>query len=678
MIDGAAYYEAVASALEQARESVLVVGWEFDAGVRLRRDGVNADRLADLLESLVRRRRSLHVHVLEWDWGLLHVFQHGPIPFVARSRPSHRRIRYRSDGAHPAGASHHQKLVVVDDRLAFVGGLDLTGKRWDTPEHRANDARRVDPYGRRYAPFHDLAVAVDGEAAAALGALARERWRRGTGKRLRVRAGSRIPWPAGVEPDIEDVTLGLARTEPAYRTYPEVREVERLYLDAISGAERWIYIENQFLTSVSVAGALAARLSERDGPEVVIVITRGSAGWLEQNTMDALRTRQIRRLRACDERGRLRVCYPVVSGGDEERPIYVHAKAMVIDDAFARVGSANLSNRSMGFDTECDVAVESSGRPDVETAIGRFRNRLLAEHLGVSAERVGAVLRESRSLISVLDTLESTGRALRPLDREAPQWLMEALPDEEIVDPERPIDLREWLDEYLPEKVRRRARVNLRRIVLMAALSLVVVGLLSWTPVAETLQPGTIASAVPVLQGVAGPVAVAALYIVGGLLMVPLTVLTLATVFVYGPLAGFLYALLGGVLSAVCGYLIGRRLKRDTVRRVAGEQLNAISARLARRGILATVAVRLLPAFPFSVVNLIAGACRLRLLGFVLGSIVGVLPALAVTTLFADRLAAAIRDPNPGSFIWLGGVVALIVGGALAVAAGLRRRERGV
>ena len=119
-------------------------------------------------------------------------------PFFGPGWRRHPRIHFHMDGNHPIGASHHSKIVVVDDAVAFVGGLDLARGRWDTPEHRPDDARRVDFNGAILPPHHDVQIAVEGEIAAALGELARERWRRATGKQLRApktkASAGRIRW----------------------------------------------------------------------------------------------------------------------------------------------------------------------------------------------------------------------------------------------------------------------------------------------------------------------------------------------------------------------------------------------------------------------------------------------------------------------------------------------------
>src|SRR5690606_38121467 len=275
-----------ADALERAERSILILGWDLHGGVRLRRgEGGRDERtLAQLLDELVRRRRGLRAHLLEWDFALLYALERPLLPAVRFGLGTHRRVQFRLDGEHPLGGSHHQKLVVIDDRIDFCGGIDLCACRWDTREHRARDPRRCDPGAQDYPAFHDVQLPVDGEAAAALGALARTRWLHATGAALSQRRGASDPWPPGVAATLKSVAVGIARTRPETRRAPEVREVERLYGAAIRAARRSIYIENQYLTSHVVGAELAARLAEPDGPDVVLVSTGTCEGWLEEHT----------------------------------------------------------------------------------------------------------------------------------------------------------------------------------------------------------------------------------------------------------------------------------------------------------------------------------------------------------------------------------------------------------
>ena len=457
LIDGAAYFAAVADALEQARESILILGWDFDSRICLRPEASDPTQktLGTFLNSLVSRRRNLQAHILIWDYAMIFALDREPTPFFGRGWRNSSRIHFKLDGNHPIGASHHAKIVVIDDRIAFIGGLDLSKGRWDTPEHRPEEPRRAGSNGACLPPHHDVQVAVDGAAAAALAGLVRNRWWHATGQRLRAPNTADDPWPSSLVPDLSELDVGIARTEPAYMNNLEIREVEALIKDGIAAARRLIYVENQYLTSAVVGDALAARLREPDGPEVVLIVSRQSAGWLEEASMDVLRARLVKRLREADRYGRLRVYCPCLEGLAQDC-MSVHSKLMIVDDRLVRLGSANLSNRSMGLDTECDVAFESQGRRDVEQEIAGFRNQLVAEHLAVPTEKLSAALAETHSLSNAIDALRGKStHTLEPLDGSIPDWLDQMIPESAILDPESPILAEKLVDELVPPEERR-------------------------------------------------------------------------------------------------------------------------------------------------------------------------------------------------------------------------------
>ena len=668
LVDGAAYFAAFRAAAAAAERSVFVVGWDVDSRIRLLRGEAADDlprELGPFLEALVERRKELEVHVLDWDFAMLYALDREWLPIYKLDWRTHPRFHFHLDDAHPVGASHHQKIVVIDDALAFVGGLDLAKGRWDTPQHRPDEARRQLPDGGRYQPFHDLQWMVEGPVAAALGDLARERWRRASGETLQPcgqkRSGS--PWPADIEPDMQDVAVAIARTEPAYAGRPEVREVRQLYLDAIAAARQWIYLENQYFTAHDVGEALAERLRDPAGPEVVIVTRGGGGGWLEENTMSTLRAHLLRRLREADRHGRLRACFPLRDDLDGE-PIALHSKCMVVDDRLLRIGSANLANRSMGLDSECDLAVEAADATG-QRAVRRVLCRLLGEHLGADPARVAATLEEQDSLIAVLEAFGHGARRLEPLGDAAGPGEDELASVQSLVDPERPVDPDRLVDAIARAEERRDAR---RRLAILAAL-LATIGVLAaawrWTPLGDWIDRERLVEAAEWLRtSAAAPLWVLGAYLVGSVVAVPVTLLIVATVLVFGPYAGFAYSLSGSMLGAVLTYWIGHLLGRDAVRSFAGQRVNRLSRRLGRHGLLAVLAVRVIPVAPFTLVNMVAGASHIRLGDFVLGTLLGMAPGIVAVTLFADRIAAGVRDPNPATLAWL--AVSIVVVGVFA------------
>lgn len=470
LVDGAAYFDAFVAAAEHARHSIVIVGWDVHSQTPLpSRDTT----LLAFLDDLAARRRGLRIYVLDWDFAMLYALEREFLPAVRFGWRSHRRVRFALDGLHPVGASHHQKLVVIDDGLAFAGGLDLTISRWDTPEHRHDDPRRTLPDGSRYGPFHDVQIAVDGEAARSLGEIARQRWLDATGKRIRP-CREAAAWPRALRPDLVGVPVAIARTVPAFEERAEIREVERLYLDSVAAARRSIYIENQYLSAASIAPALAERLREEDGPEVVVVSGKACSGWLEEQTMGALRAAWLHELRAADRHGRLRVYCPIVAAPAGFESVNVHAKVMIVDDSLARVGSANLSNRSFGLDTECDLAIESEGVAERALAILRFRNQLIAEHLDATPRQVEEALERHRgSLIEAIESLRTSPRTLEeiPLPESLPSDLVRSALA--LADPERPISAEALTLMLMPEETGHARPASWRLTAMIAAVLLV-------------------------------------------------------------------------------------------------------------------------------------------------------------------------------------------------------------
>jgi phospholipase D1/2 len=376
LVDAAAFFAAARAAFLKAERSILIIGWDIDSRTQLvgdsgrPNDGFPAG-FADFLAKLVEARPDLRVDLLLWDYSLLYAGERELLPRLSLDWTTPERIRLCLDDTVPFGSSQHQKIVVVDDTLAFSGGLDLTIRRWDTSDHRLADTRRVDPAGRPYRPFHDVQLMVDGPAAHALAQLARQRWCHAFGGEPALEAVG-DPWPDDVTPDFTDVDIGIARTQPQYNGEPAVCEVETLFLDSIDRAQRSIYIENQFLSSPLIAKRLARRLRRQPKLEVVIVAPRSHDSWFERRTMRNGRIHFWRRMRRTAP-DRVRLLYPSVEQDGGSTDTMIHSKVMVVDDRFLRVGSANLNNRSMGADTECDLAIEArNGRE--RAAIARIRD----------------------------------------------------------------------------------------------------------------------------------------------------------------------------------------------------------------------------------------------------------------------------------------------------------------
>ncbi len=440
IVDAEEYFRQARVAMLNAKRRIMLIGWDFDARIQLE-PGVDRPgeppTLGAFILWLVERQPELEIFLLRWDTGAIKSLFRGSTLFTMMKWMRHPRIHTKLDGHHPTAGSHHQKIVIIDDCLAFCGGIDMTGDRWDTREHRHDDARRRRPSGRPYKPWHDAISAVAGPVATALGQLFRDRWVLAGGVPIAEASPGAACWPDELGVHFRDVDVAIARTEPEMDDQVPVHESEALFLAQIAGAERHLYIESQYFASRKIAEAVARRLDEADGPEIVIINPVTAQGWLEPIAMDTARARLMTALAHRDVHKRLRMYHPYTSGGEA---IYCHAKILIADDQIFRLGSSNMNNRSLRLDTECDLAIRAHDEA-TSTGITAIRNDLIAEHLAVDVEVVTTMIAETGSLIETIERLRGQGKSLCAYEAPDLTAVEEWLADNEVLDPEGPEEM---------------------------------------------------------------------------------------------------------------------------------------------------------------------------------------------------------------------------------------------
>ena len=450
VVDGEDYFRLIQQAMLNARQRILLIGWDFDTRIHLERGRRwwqrpfkrhYPSRLGSFILWLNRHNKELEIRILKWSYGFIKFFGRGSMLIDVFRWWRHKRIDFKFDTAHPVACSHHQKIVVIDDRFAVCGGIDLTTHRWDTREHLEKDPRRKRLRGKQYGPWHDVTMFMEGEVAKALDQLGRVRWIRAGGTPLDPPVhAEKSAWPEGLEADFEDVEIGIARTRAEYGGDPKVDEIEELFVRQIRGAKKFIYAESQYFASRAIGEAIAERMAEEDPPEIIIVHPQNADGWVEEQAMDPARAQLVHAIREIDKDGRFQLYVPFTG----ETPIYVHAKLMIVDDRILRVGSANFNNRSMGLDSECDVFVDCSrpGNSHCGERIRFIRHNMLAEHCGIEPDEVERLIEEHGSMAAMIESLgTSRSRQLRRFD---PPEISEALlemADRQVFDPEEPEEL---------------------------------------------------------------------------------------------------------------------------------------------------------------------------------------------------------------------------------------------
>jgi phosphatidylserine/phosphatidylglycerophosphate/cardiolipin synthase-like enzyme len=420
IVDGADYYRELYRAALTARRWLLFTGWQFDSEVELLRgsDALAAHAPVNLLGFLTwlcETRRSLRVCILAWDFNLIFAADREWMQALVFKWATHERVSFLFDAHHVELATLHQKYVVVDDEVAFTGGLDVCDHRWDDRRHSWVNPLRLSR-GEPHQPFHDLQLYVKSrEVVASLKELFQSRW---------VRAGGE-PLPGLLQPSptpssyralralpLAAREVAVSRTDPF--SMPEGKrpagEIFELYRAAIAAAERLIYIETQYLSSKAITDALLSRMQAAGRPplQLVFVLNMRGETLKEQATVGLAQAQNIGRLKGAVKgtAHALGIYFTLpLCQTEAERPecgTYIHSKLMIIDDLLLTVGSANLTNRSMGFDTELNVTVEAQGPGDgLAASIRAVRVDLLAEHTG------GAVPRgELESIDGLVDQLE--------------------------------------------------------------------------------------------------------------------------------------------------------------------------------------------------------------------------------------------------------------------------------
>lgn len=430
LVDADDYYRAFYRAACGARRHILIAGWQFDSDVALLRGDAaeleGAGRpttLRAFLNDLCERNPDLSIYLLAWDYHAVFALEREWLQRILFAWTTNARLRFRFDASHVEHGCHHQKFVVVDGELSFVGGLDLCDHRWDDRRHLEANPLRASR-GEPHKPFHDVqSYLVGREAARELASLFACRWLASGGEEISLEAPSGPEFDADYAPPgglpVRADRVALSRTDPhgAPTEARGCREVCELYQTAIGAAERLIYIETQYFSSRAIGEALAARLRAPGRPDldVVLVLNMRAETLKEEIAVGFAQAKVIADVRAAaaGTGHRLGIYYtvPDPSDGEPARATYIHSKIMVVDDRFLTVGSANLTNRSVGVDTELNASFEAERSDEpLGASIAAARRSLLAEHLGLAE-----LVEPSGALVPWLDGLaERREGRLRP------------------------------------------------------------------------------------------------------------------------------------------------------------------------------------------------------------------------------------------------------------------------
>lgn len=665
LVDCANFYRALHNAISKAKHSIFIVGWDIDSRIRLLRgdDEANTDIpsvAGDLFAWKAQQNPDLQVYLLRWDASFAFIGKREWLGRMAWRLNTPSNVHAAMDETIPIGGSHHQKIIIIDDEIAFTGGMDIAVQRWDERDHRINEPERTDVEGP-YGPYHDIQFVMSGPVVKDLAYLVRWRWENATGKpSLPIRTVrrddlDRVPqaWPTGLKPFFRKIDCALTLTIPEMGHNEPIYEVQRMYPDLINRAEKFIYIENQFASRKNIAAALNKRLRQCEDLRVVLVSSYNPQGLFESEALWAARIDFKKILEGGISPDRVRmVCSSICDEHGIPFHKRIHSKILVVDDLYLVVGSSNLNNRSMTMDTECDLVVAAT-TADHRRMIETTRNDLLGEHTGRKAAGVKRLFEKNAPLDELLNTNGKNCYVLKEIDDtkftdQNFQKLAGRLadPGEPLIPP---LSLTETGNPLLFRNPRKHVLIG--AILLLIALIATVVSVrehLDW------LSPQAVRVFMETSRGTAWALPLVCLiYVIGGLIFFPVTVISLATAAVFGPIWGPVYGLCGALLSAALLFWIGHLAGERGLRKLAGDRIRKIDAKLQQSGIIGMAAVRMLPIAPYSLVNLVAGVSSIRFFDFMAGSFLGLLPGLLAKGIVGDSLARVFIDPTTESVIYL-------------------------
>ena len=671
LIDCANYYRALHSSIVKARHSIFIIGWDIDSRIRLLRgeeeEASEAPSvISDLLAWKAEQNPDLKIYLLRWDSSLAFFAQREMWAKEVWDEKTPDNVQTELDDTIPMGGSQHQKVVLIDDELVFSGGMDVSTNRWDTRDHPVISDERDGPDGE-YTPLHDVQAVYAGPLVADFADLVRWRWLRvseesPTDIREDAANGEDDPiphaWPDGVEPWFENVECALARTIPFMDEVEPVQEVRHMLLDLINQAERIIYIENQFTSRQEIAEALNKRMKECPGLEVVIVSSYEPKGKFECEAFWASRIEFKDILEKGVDNSRFIMSYSSIED-KKGRKAYkrIHSKVMTIDNKYLVIGSSNLSNRSMSLDTEIDT-IYFGNTEENEKAIERVRDDLLAEHSGRTVEATAEIMATDHPAHNLMENQIAHGYVLTEVHDEVFTEGSNVNFFRSLSDPEEPlIPTSVFGDDATPVR-------NPRRRTIMVSLGVAAIalfgGLLFWA--SQTIPWLSSESISQFLEESRGTYfalpTVLLIYVIGGFLFFPVTVLSLAVAAVFGPIWGPIYGILGALMSSASMFGIGKLMGNAGMKKLAGPKVNAVDAKLKSSGIVGVAAIRMLPIAPFSLVNLVAGISSIGLFQFLVGTFLGMFPPMIAKGLVGDSIAQIFKNPSPQTISYLvGGIV---------------------
>ncbi len=672
IVDYANYYRDLHQSIVKAKKSIFILGWDIDGRIELLR-GEEKEKstapacLFDLIKWKFEQQPDIKIYLNKWDYSIFFAKEREPLAGLHWKTIESDNFHYCIDSVLPLGACHHQKIAVIDDEVAYCGGMDIALARWDYREHHPVNPDRQDPKGllnphhtEPFTPYHDLMMVTAGEAARSLAELVRERWNLAceTPAIPLLHEGSRdIPhsWPHSDPPDFENIHIAIARTLPPVRKNPRREEIIETYLTEIKQAEKFIYIENQFLVQEDIARALNKQLRDKPELRVLAISCDHPKGIMEKKSMWTPRLKFREIVESGGVADRVALAYPISREDGRQDPVRIHSKLMIIDDKFLHLGSANINNRSMGLDTECDQIIFGESDKACKK-IAAVRTDLIREHSGREADEIDFLVESNAPIEEFLKEVPTSRQHFRRIDDEEYRHERFVKIAKVFSDPRRPLISADITIPISRKHVQRHISkpwpwLALCLVVLISILIPYIPDMESLTRWIENLLDSKLAIPGIIL-----------LFILSGIVLFPVTILITITAAIFGSSMGLALSIVGTLLSASIGYYIGRKISITKSQTMFGIKFKQFKEKIRDSGVAGVSIIRMLPVAPFGLMNILFGMNGVAFSSYIAGTLFGILPGTVALSLFGSSLFRLFKEPNTqdtillvvGLFLWLG------------------------
>ncbi len=668
LIDSQNYFRAVYEAVCDAEHSIFILGWDLDGRVNLIRgkEAKEAEcpiNLYELIHWKAENNPDLKIYINRWNYSVFFMQDRDVFADFKWDWQFPENVHFCSDYIIPFLGSHHQKIITIDDKVAFCGGMDIGKERWDERHHHIHFPERIDEAGtlefpekshQIYQPRHDIQMVLAGKATQIFSEIVRRRWRIGAGyEAIPIREPEEhesIKLPQSVNKDFTKVPFAVSRTIPKTRKRPARNEIMKSFLAEIEQAEKFIYIENQYATCEEIAQALNRQLKEKPDLRVLLVSCDYPKTKLEAKTMWVGRYEFAQTVRKdLDNPSRFIIAYPLCRENGQKQSIYIHSKLMIIDEKILRVGSANLNNRSMGMDTECDVSLFGDSAQN-RNMISHIRSDLIREHTGKTVEEINDIINNNKPLKDLIRETKHSRQHLIPIyDEEYKSEKFSSIA-RRLGDSKVPVALL-----YIPS-----------RQIVLSALAFILLLTAVWMFAGPTLsafftEENLTAYMQEAETSPLTPLIVMSIYIVGGLVFFPVMALNLITAIIFGPLYGMLYGFLGSLSSASVTYAIGRLIHRKTYNffRKATDKVKDYAA---RGGIAGMTLIRMIPIAPYTLVNMAFGITGIPYFSYIISTAFGLAPGIVAKSILGGAIKSLWKNPEPKVIVYTIGALCLWIG----------------